>query len=324
VVAALTLGTALAGCRPPAAPPTDASAASSPAAHLSAGSGAPAGRGPTAAATAVAALAALRVKGRAPKSGYRRDLFGPRWADVDRNGCDTRSDILGRDLTRRTIRPGTHGCVVLTGTLADPYTGRTITFVAGPGTSDGVQIDHVVALSDAWQKGAQSWSAATRLAFANDPLNLLAVSGSSNVAKGDGDAATWLPPNRAYRCAYAARQVAVKAKYHAWVTAAEHDALARVLTGCRALRVPTGGLTLAAPGGSSPVSDAAAQPGPAPAGRPAAAPAARPTSTKAGSATGPYFATCAAARAAGAAPLGAGEPGYRLTLDRDRDGVACE
>jgi hypothetical protein len=37
-----------------------------------------------------------------------------------------------------------------------------------------------------------------------------------------------------------------------------------------------------------------------------------------------YYANCAAARAAGAAPLYRGEPGYRSGLDRDGDGVACE
>ena len=183
-------------------------------------------------ATALAQLGTLAVKGRAPKTGYDRDLFGQRWADTDRNGCDTRNDVLRRDLTGVALKSGTHGCVVLTGTLADPYSGTSISFVRGEGTSELVQIDHVVALSDAWQKGAQQWSASRRLAFANDPLNLLAVQGRLNAQKGDGDAATWLPPAKSYRCAYVARQVAVKAKYGAWVTAAERDAIARVLSTC--------------------------------------------------------------------------------------------
>jgi hypothetical protein len=122
--------------------------------------------------------------------------------------------------------------VVLSGRLADPYTGRTITFRRGQDTSDDVQIDHVVALSNAWQTGAQQLDARTRELFGNDPLNLLAVDGPTNSAKGDGDAATWLPPARAYRCAYVARQVAVKAKYGLWVTSAERDAIARILGGC--------------------------------------------------------------------------------------------
>ena len=144
--------------------------------------------------TAVTTLATLTIKGRAPRTGYDRDLFGQAWADVDRNGCDTRNDILRRDLTRYTLKAGTHGCLVLKGTLNDPYTGTTISFVRGQGTSNAVQIDHVVALSDAWQKGAQQWSQTRRTAFANDPLNLLAVDGPTNLRKGDGDAATWLPP----------------------------------------------------------------------------------------------------------------------------------
>ncbi|MFC7657082.1 HNH endonuclease family protein [Pseudonocardia benzenivorans] len=121
---------------------------------------------------------------------------------------------------------------MLTGSLHDPYTGKNISFVRGQGTSEAVQIDHVVALSDAWQKGAQQLDPATRTLLGNDPLNLLAVDGPTNQSKGDGDAATWLPPTKSYRCDYVARQVAVKQKYGLWVTAAERDAIAGVLAGC--------------------------------------------------------------------------------------------
>jgi hypothetical protein len=175
-------------------------------------------------------LATLEVKGRAPKTGYdREDKFGSAWVDMDRNGCDTRNDVLVRDLVATTVAPD---CRVLTGTLADPYTGTSIAFVRGEGTSSLVQIDHVVALSDAWQTGAQQLSAEQRYEFATDPLNLLAVDGPTNSSKGDGDAATWLPPNTSFRCAYVSRQVAVKSAYDLWVTQAEHDAIARVLTTC--------------------------------------------------------------------------------------------
>jgi hypothetical protein len=172
----------------------------------------------------------LRVAGRAPKTGYSRAQFGPAWQDVDHNGCDTRDDVLARDLVDRTMRPNTHGCVVLSGTFTDPYTGRALAF--SKSRASAVQIDHVVALSDAWQTGAQQWSAERRLAFANDPLNLQATDGATNQAKGDSDAASWLPPNRAYRCTYASRQIQVKAAYGLWVTPAEHDALADVLRSC--------------------------------------------------------------------------------------------
>lgn len=188
--------------------------------------------------SALAALGTLAVKGRAPRTGYDRALFGQAWADVDRNGCDTRNDVLRRDLTADEIKPGTHGCVVLAGTLRDPYTGTTIAFVRGQNTSGRVQIDHVVPLSDAWQKGAQQWSPSQRKAFANDPLNLLAVDGLTNQRKSDGDAATWLPPDKAYRCPYAARQIAVKARYGLWVTGAERDALARILATCPSQTLP--------------------------------------------------------------------------------------
>src|SRR3954454_13487535 len=182
--------------------------------------------------SALAALAAVPVKGRAPRTGYARDDFGSGWVDVDHNGCDTRNDVLARDLTADTFKPGTHNCVVLTGVLADPYSGRAISFQRGQDTSEAVQIDHVVALSGAWQTGAQGLDPARRTAFANDPLNLLAVDGPLNMAKGDGDAATWLPPNKAYRCAYVARQVAVKVSYGLWMTQAEKNAIATVLSTC--------------------------------------------------------------------------------------------
>jgi hypothetical protein len=191
---------------------------------------APSSSNPVEAAAALAQLEIIPVKGRAPKTGYTRDEFGP--ADIDHNGCDTRNDILARDLEGETFKPGTNNCVVATGTLADKYTGTTITFVRGQDTSSAVQIDHIIALSDAWQKGAQQLTAEQRRQLANDPLNLMAADGPTNGAKGDKDAATWLPPNKAFRCEYVARQTSVKAKYRLWVTQAEHDAIAGILAGC--------------------------------------------------------------------------------------------
>jgi Protein of unknown function (DUF1524)/Protein of unknown function (DUF3761) len=189
---------------------------------------------PAAAGTALVAVARLTVKGRAPKTGYTRDQFGQAWFDTDKNGCDTRNDILRRDLKSRQMQ---NACKVLAGTLApDPYTGTSIRFVYG-GASE-VDIDHVVALSDAWQKGAATWPAGKRLALANDPLNLLAVDSSTNRSKGDGDTATWLPPYKAFRCTYVARQVAVKGKYGLWVTSAERDAMTRVLATCPTMSLP--------------------------------------------------------------------------------------
>ena len=183
------------------------------------------------------ALGQLEVKGRAPKTGYDRDLFGQAWSDdvgveFGRNGCDTRNDILKRDLQDLTFRPGTRDCVVLTGVLDGPYTGERIEFQRGQDTSSLVQIDHVVALSDAWQKGAQQLTVDQRRDLANDPLNLLAVSGWANQQKGDGDTATWLPPRREFRCSYVSRQVLVKERYGLWVTPAERDAMDRVLSNC--------------------------------------------------------------------------------------------
>jgi hypothetical protein len=181
---------------------------------------------------AVDALATLAVKGRAPKTGYARSVFGPTWADVDRNGCDTRNDILKRDLTEIVFREKTRDCVVLSGVLVDRYSGETINFVRGNITSMEVQIDHVVAMSNSWQTGAFKLTLAQRTALANDPMNLFAVKGRLNSQKGDGDAATWLPPLKKFRCAYVAQQISVKSKYSLWVTAPEKEAMTRILTAC--------------------------------------------------------------------------------------------
>jgi hypothetical protein len=187
---------------------------------------------------AMAVLETLPVKGRAPKTGYTRDQFGPAWADVDRNGCDTRNDILKRDLTEIVYKPGTRNCVVLSGTLVDRYSGETINFVRGNISSMEVQIDHVVALSNAWQTGAFKLTADRRKALANDPLNLFAVKGRLNSQKSDGDAATWLPPLKSFRCTYVAQQIAVKAKYSLWVVPPEKAAMVAILAKCPTQKVP--------------------------------------------------------------------------------------
>ena len=187
---------------------------------------------------ATAVLETLAVKGRAPKTGYTRAQFGPAWADVDRNGCDTRNDILKRDLTSITYRAKTRNCVVESGTLVDRYSGETINFVKGNISSMEVQIDHVVALSNAWQTGAFKLTADQRKALSNDPLNLFAVKGRLNSQKGDGDAATWLPPLKSFRCSYVAQQIAVKAKYSLWVTAPEKAAMVSILSKCPTQKVP--------------------------------------------------------------------------------------
>jgi hypothetical protein len=241
-------------------------------------------------------------------TGYARTAdFGTAWLDVDRNGCDTRNDILRRDLTATTGS----GCRVLSGTLADPYTGRSIHFVRGQGTSLAVQIDHVVALGDAWQTGAQQLSESKRIDLANDPINLFAVDGPTNEQKGDGDAATWLPPVKAFRCTYIAHQVSVKAAYHLWVTRAEHDAMARVLERCpdaRALKsTVVSAVNAVSATRSSGSSSSGARSGPVASSHPSV-----------------YYQNCTAVQEAGKAPLHRGQAGYRAGLDRDGDGVACE
>ena len=190
--------------------------------------------------TVVDVIAKIAVKGRAPKTGYARDQFGTAWKDVDHNGCDTRNDILNRDLTSIIYKVSSQDCVVLSGILVDPYSGDSINFQRGVATSSDVQIDHVVALSNAWQTGAFKLTVEKRTAFANDPLNLMAVKGRLNSQKGDGDAATWLPPKKSYRCSYVARQVAVKYKYGLWLTAPEKAAILKLLKPCPAQLIPAG------------------------------------------------------------------------------------
>lgn len=176
----------------------------------------------------ISTLNSLEVKGRAPKTGYSRAQF-PHWSDLDRNGCDARNDILKRDLTEVLFKAGTRDCKVLSGVLLDPFSNKVLTFTS---VKSAVDIDHVVALSNAWQTGAAYFDRNIRSQIANDPLNLLAVDAKLNRQKGDGDAATWLPPNKAFRCEYVSRQVSVKAKYSLWVTPPEKEAITRVLNQC--------------------------------------------------------------------------------------------
>ncbi|MSO25047.1 MAG: deoxyribonuclease [Actinobacteria bacterium] len=187
---------------------------------------------------ALAVLETLPVKGRAPKTGYSRAAFGQSWADVDRNGCDTRNDILQRDMTSIVFKASTRNCVVLSGTLIDRYSGESINFVRGNVSSMEVQIDHVVALSNSWQTGAFKLSIAQRTALANDPFNLFAVKGRLNLQKSDGDAATWVPPLKSFRCAYVAQQIAVKVKYSLWVVAPEKAEMLAILSQCPTQQVP--------------------------------------------------------------------------------------
>jgi hypothetical protein len=183
---------------------------------------------------ALAALNNLEVKGRAAKTGYARSQF-PHWSDPDRNGCDARNDTLKRDLTNITYKVGTRDCKVIAGQLLDPFSGKVITFST---TKVVIDIDHVVALSNAWQTGAAYFDKNKRTQIANDPLNLLAVDSKLNRQKGDGDAATWLPPYKAFRCEYVARQVAVKAKYGLWVTQPEKVAIDKILSTCVGQKLP--------------------------------------------------------------------------------------
>lgn len=284
--------------------------------------------------SALDVLATLPVQAATSLSGYSRDAFGPAWADVDKNGCDTRNDILARDLTGIT-RPGS--CTVTAGTLTSAYSGAVVTFTRGEKTSPLVQIDHVVSLADAWTTGAQTLTADQRRSLANDPLNLQAVEGTLNEAKSNLDAAGWLPPLAGYRCTFVARQIAVKNAYGLWVTPAEKAAMTSVLASCPAQPTPASSFQAAAvvaqpaparpAPAPAPAKPAPAQPAPAPA--PAKPAPAQPAPAPAQPAPAPAqpdvtYKNCSEVRAAGKAPLYRGQPGYAAKLDRDGDGIACE
>ncbi|TKV28536.1 DUF1524 domain-containing protein [Arthrobacter sp. NamB2] len=329
----------------PSATPSDVAPLDSGTVATVAGSPRAPSEQPAANTTALALLETLPIKGRAPKTGYDREQFGQAWADVDRNGCDTRNDMLNRDLTD-IVHANSVPCKVQSGVLDDPYTATVIAFQRGQATSTKVQIDHVVALSDAWQKGAQQLTLDQRIAFANDPLNLQSTDGPANQQKGAGDAATWLPPNTSYRCEYVARQVSVKATYALWVTQAEHDAMVRILSDCNGILAPTNQVAPSIAQPTEPVQAEAPAPvvpepvaplpvAPAPAPAPVApaplapapgapepvAPAPAPVAP---APAAPYYANCSEVRAAGAAPIYAGTPGFQPKFDRDNDGVGCD
>jgi hypothetical protein len=185
--------------------------------------------------TARATLKRLPVKGWDRNTDFARYRFGEPWSDdvnveFGHNGCNARDDILRRDLAELVVRPGT--CYAQSGVLHDPYTGQAIAFTRGPTTSEAVQIDHLVSLSDAWYKGARGWDDQRRRDFANDPRNLLAVAGQANFDKAFRDATAWLPPNAVFRCDFVARQIDVKAAYGLWLSKNEKRAMEDVLDRC--------------------------------------------------------------------------------------------
>jgi hypothetical protein len=261
---------------------------------------------------ATTALASLPVKGWAPMTGYSRAMFGISWSDTDHNGCDQRDDALWRASLQRGVR--TNGCTVTSATVTDVYTNHVIYFVRGGFYSQGLDIDHVVALGNAWATGIQYESTAIRLRIATDPLNLLAVDPSQNRQKSDSNAASWLPPVASYRCAYVARQIAVKKKYGLWLVPPEKAAMQRILNTCPLRRIPVGGLAYPTAAELRAVKSGIT-----------ATTISHSTTSSAGGALDPRFATCAAAKAAGYGPYVQGkDPEYAWYRDGNHNGVDCE
>jgi hypothetical protein len=163
-------------------------------------------------------------------SDYDREgQFGDSWLDVDGNRCDTRNDILERDLKNEAYNDS---CEIRTGVLKDPYTGKVINFVRGVGTSIKVQIDHVIPLAFAWRSGANTWSLGKRVAFANDPINLIAVDGPTNGSKSDSGPDEWMPPRDSYHCTYVIRFTRVAHQYGLGLTSRVKSAIKSELKSC--------------------------------------------------------------------------------------------
>lgn len=261
---------------------------------------------------AMEALDGLRVVAHDIQPYDREADFGGRWTDTDGNGCTTRQDVMLRDSTEWVDEDG--DCQPEQVVIQDRYTGAAYV------TLDVSQAhtEHVVSVHEAWLTGAQDWDQETREAFYQDPLNLITVEGTVNMAKGDANAAQWLPPYQGGHCEFAAHQVTVKAKYDLGVTGAEYAALSGILADCPGQELLTGttvpvfDTTTYLTGGSTvPTEDV----------NPAPAVEDEPGGT---GDDGVHFENCAAAREAGAAPLHEGQPGYRPGMDGDGDGVACE
>jgi hypothetical protein len=275
------------------------------------------------AGTALGLLGTLEVKPEDKSVTYNRELFGEPWEDVDGNGCDTRNDMLMRDLDNITV--AADECKVLKGTLIDPYSGKPIDFDRSKGGGGGLDIDHVIALSAAFSTGASSWPAEKRLQFANDPLNLITSASGPNRAKGDKDASEWLPAtagNPAFNCRYVARQVAVKAKYGSWITPAESKAMKVVLDTCPNEPVPTDKSVLIDQ--TTPVSTSApVEKVPAAPTEKVPAPA-QEVPAPAADGVDPDYGSCTKAKAAGAGPYTTADPEYKFYKDGDGDGTVCE
>lgn len=191
--------------------------------------------------SALRTLNTLETAPLGPSAGYNRVKdFGPAWPGIlgETGGCDTRNVILERDMTDTTMKPSDR-CDVTKGVIFDPYTGRLEQFTRGYKTSSEIQIDHEVALENAYRSGAMKLSYQQRVRLANDPLELVAASGRQNVIKGADDAAGWLPAYKPYDCLYVARQIAVKAKYRLSVTPQEKQAMLKILDTCPMESLPT-------------------------------------------------------------------------------------
>jgi hypothetical protein len=164
-------------------------------------------------------------------SGYDRDLF-KHWSDADKDCFNTRAEVLQLETSTKTSHSST--CTIKNGKWYSPYDNVTLV------EAGKLDVDHVVALKEAWDSGAKKWDSRSREAFANDlgyAGSLIAVSLGSNRSKSDRDIAEWLPTNASYRCTYVAVWVSVKWRWSLTVDAAEKTAISNVLKGCLSSKI---------------------------------------------------------------------------------------
>ncbi len=158
---------------------------------------------------------------------YSRDSLPTDWKDLDGNGCNTREDILKKYTSEYTGR--FDGCKIKSGKFYDYYNGKFLRYDKSVDTGGGIQIDHIVAIGNAWISGGYKWGKDEWISYINDEEVLIPTSSKTNREKSDKDITEWKPANNSYLCTYAEKQVEIKDKYKLTVTEKEKAELKSIL-----------------------------------------------------------------------------------------------